>query len=207
MKTEKLFFVILLAIFTFETTTMNAQNKKSFEIQIENSSIVRIQGSSNVNNFTFEQRGPFVTKPLFVELFENSNHDLVNPISLPIEINKFQCDNRLMKRDFFHTLNAEIYPFMTITITKIYLPNQLSPKENTTLKGNVNILVTLSGKSCDYQIPFLLVSDRNKLSIMGQKKMFFSDFNLTPPSKLFGAIQVNNDLLISVNLIVKFSAA
>lgn len=201
---KSIYFVsLVLLILGFGQSEVQSAN--TYVAKIEENSHISIKGTSNVNTFVFEQKGPFMSDQINVSFTDDGKHDILEPISMPIEIKKFDCDNKLMKRDFFNTLNADLYPYLTITISKIELQNNALVKENSTVRGNVHVSIKLAGVFCDYSIPFLVMAKKNKLMIVGKKKLAFSDFNLSPPTKFFGAIQVDNDLDICVNLMVSYS--
>lgn len=202
MKSSCFAFLILLILALDHS---EVQGVGIYAVKIEENSCIGIKGTSNVNTFMFMQKGPFINDQINVAFSEDGKHDILKPISMPIEIKKFDCDNKLMKRDFFNTLNADLYPYLTITISKIDLEHNALVKENSTLRGNVHVSIKLAGVLCDYSIPFLVLAKKNKLIIVGEKKLAFSDFNLSPPTKFFGAIQVENDLMISVNLMVSYT--
>jgi hypothetical protein len=202
MKSTCFIFLILFILFVDQSVVQSAN---SYVAKIDENSHISIKGRSNVNTFVFEQKGPFMSDQINVSFTDDGKHDILKPISMPIEIKKFDCDNKLMKRDFFKTLNADLYPYLTITISKIELQNNALVKENSTVRGNVHVSIKLAGVLCDYSIPFFMMAKKNKLMIVGEKKLAFSDFNLSPPAKFFGAIQVDNDLEISVNLMVSYT--
>ena len=205
MKNFRKITVITFSILILNIANSFSQNYNTFNVKIHKQSSIDIEGTSNVNSFVFQQQGPFIQNPIQVSFADNPKKELVKPVSIPIEVKNFDCDNKLMKSDFFNTLNIEKYPILTITVTNVELPSNFNLTANSTSVGNVRVLINLAGSKSEYKIPFFTTSKGDKIIIFGEKNVNFTDFNLTPPSKLFGAIKVHNNLLIKVNLVVSYT--
>ncbi|MEI6347971.1 MAG: hypothetical protein WCP69_08505 [Bacteroidota bacterium] len=203
MKTGKV-FIAMCSIILMILTNSFSQNCKSFNIDIDPQSSISINGTSNVNSFLFEQKGVLVNNPISISFTDSPKYDLVKPITLPIEVKRFECDNKLMKTDFFKTLNVDNYPFLDITMTNLELPANFNLKSKTT-NGSVRVSIKLAGVVCKYKVPFIIAAKNEKLVIFGEKVVSFSDFNLEPPSKLLGIVKVDNNLRININLIVRYT--
>jgi hypothetical protein len=205
MKNFRKITSVTLSILLLNIANSFSQNYNTFNVKIHKQSSIDIEGTSNVNSFVFHQQGPFVQYPIQVSFAGNPKKELVKPVSIPIEVKNFDCENKLMKSDFFNTLNIEKYPILTITVTKVELPPNFNVNSNYTSTGSVRVSIHLAGAISEYKIPFFTTTKGDKIIIFGEKNVNFSDFNLTPPSKLFGAIKVHNNLLIKVNLVVSYS--
>lgn len=101
---------------------------------------------------------------------------------LQIEVDYFDCKNKMMNRDMKKTLMADKYPKMYVKFLSI---EKISDK-----KFTAHIEVKLTGK-VRYYITQFNVSNN---TVVGNEKVRFSDFGLTPPSKM-GKMVVVNDVL------------
>ena len=191
-------------IYSSNVPFLLSQNKSSFRVVIESQSKITINGTSNVNTFAFTQQGSLVKNPVHVSFTDSLLNDLLNPVCIQIEVEKFDCDNPLMKDDFFIALRSDVFPYLKITCSSIELSDDfdINAKQSS---GFVYVCIFLAGNTCNYKVPFVLAHKNNKLIIFGKKEVRFSDFKLTPPSKLFGAIQVDEVLKININLVVSYT--
>ena len=64
--------------------------------------------------------------------------------------------------------------------------------------------ISLSGANKRFEINYLFTGDEKQdVHLKGNQKIHFSDFNLTPPSKLGGVIKANDELLVEFRLNLK----
>ena len=74
------------------------------------------------------------------------------------------------------------------------------------IQENINgqVKIELSGVTKSYEVNYKFIMDDKKiLQLIGERKVNFSDFNLTPPRKLGGIIRVNDVLDVGFNLKIK----
>ena len=72
---------------------------------------------------------------------------------------------------------------------------------------NGQVKIELSGVTKSYEVNYkFYVDDKKMLQLVGDRKVNFSDFNLTPPRKLGGIIRVNDILNVEFNLKIKVQA-
>ncbi len=152
-----------------------------------NSNYIRIEGSSNVNQFSFEQ--------------VIYNHNLYNIpltpkeeyIEIEIPVSNFKASNPMMKKDFFDLIKAEEFP-------KIYIQLRF-PTVNSLSEGLTNFISTAKiifvGKEKEYEIDSNISLETNNSFMMeGVLKLNIDDFNLTPPTKFMGMVKVDKEVFI-----------
>ncbi len=155
------------------------------------SNFVIIEGSTNVNKFAFFQSFEGHSK----NQITNDNQGKILTIEIPVH--NFEASNPLMYDDFLKLIKAEIYPIISIFI-------HLNPNDFRELNiQNINpkIEVKLAGKQRVYYIPGALAycQDQN-LHVQGSVKINLNDFNLEPPTKFFGMVKVNQEVLVNFGL-------
>lgn len=96
-----------------------------------------------------------------------------------------------MTNDFKTTLNAHKFPYLSITFLDI---NKISDN-----KFKACIQVKMMNKIKKYNVDFNL-ADNN---LVGNKTLYFSDFEITPPKKFGGMVYVKDALDLSFSLKVK----
>lgn len=134
------------------------------------------------------------------------NQDTIIPIklsgSIVMDVNSFDCRNKLMTRDLRIALKAKSFPKLIINFISL----SRYPAKNTHGAGPVKGLLTiqLAGVTKRFEVDYRLIpGDTNLLTLVGSRQVAFSDFGLVPPKKLGGMIQTNNELDVEFNLKVK----
>lgn len=119
---------------------------------------------------------------------------------LKLDIESFDCHNRMMTSDLRKTLKYKDFPKLTIKFISINsFPNFKNP---TKISGLVDI--GLAGVVKRYDISYLFTIDNsNMVHLKGDRAVTFTDFNLSPPSKLGGVIKAKDELLVEFNLNLK----
>ncbi len=141
--------------------------------------VIVITGKTNVNTF----------KCTNTNLKTGIDLDSSKLPQLTLKIDDFDCRNKMMTSDFRKTLNSAKYPELHIRFTKLH-------KLSTSGYYQATLLVKFMNKTHPYSLTFFL--DENQL--VGNKKVLFTDFGITPPKKMGGTIQVKDALDLSVSL-------
>ncbi len=153
-----------------------------------NSNYIRIEGSSNVNQFYFEQ-------PIYQQhnLFNVQYSLSEEHIEIEIPVSDFKASNPMMKKDFFNLIKADEFPKIFIQLT-FPIISTLS-KEATNITSIAKIVFV--GKEKEYKINSNILFDTSDSFIMeGVLKLNIDDFNLTPPTKFMGMVKVDKEVFI-----------
>lgn len=193
-----LFFQMLMWISFFHGTPSNNTEIEIWEVL--NYSTIEVLGQTNINNFTCKI--PSYQKEKDILHCEKKSDGKVNVKSiLTIPVTDFDCYHRIMTKDLQKTLKAQVHPNLYIYIKNFTdLPSQY--KKNKSILSNTEI--QLAGVNRTFKIEFVSsLAQNGYLEIKGEVDMHFTDFNLTPPSKLGGTIKVKNELKVKVRLLLK----
>jgi hypothetical protein len=184
-----IFFFLLLPL-------VGAQANTGKEWQVTSQSRLTIAGSSNVNEFecmSFSYAGQDV---LYESLDAKTHRTVMNGI-INLQATGFDCQNRIMTSDLRKTIQADKFP----TIKVRFLSLQRSPASGKQQKARGLVEITLAGVSRQYQIEALFQeTDGGQALLTGCWDFSFSDFKLEPPTKMMGAIKVNNSLSVDFML-------
>ncbi len=153
---------------------------------------VSIQGSTNVNEFSFLQLLNERESPI-------QFHTQEGYITIQIPAHNFEASNPLMYKDFISLIKADKHPYIAIRFH--YNPYELYEKNGQTSAIDSEIYITLAGEEKKYKIPgqIHLCQDR-ALRIMGDIKINLDDFQLVAPSKFMGMVKVNNEVFVNFGL-------
>lgn len=137
--------------------------------------LIEINGSTNINQFKCEN---------VIDNGKNEVYSFVGSAlpTLKIDVNRFDCHHRVMTNDLKKTLVSNLFPEMQVRF--------LSISKLTNGNYNSNVEVKIMDRVQKYQIGFTY----NNGKLIGKKAIKFSDFDIIPPKKLGGTINVKDDL-------------
>lgn len=168
---------------------------------VQKTSTLRIQGSSNVNEFGCDITG--YSQPDTLICFQESAANKVVPLkgALEIDVFKFDCHNKILTSDLRKTLKAKEYPKLIIRFLS-FERNPVMRNTKDVLKGNVE--VELAGSCRRFEIVYTFEKTESLfIKLNGNQTFTFSDFNLAPPSKLAGLVKVKDKFVVDFNLLLQ----
>jgi hypothetical protein len=190
---------LLLSLFNTDPadTAKSIAKKNPIRWAVEKTSTIKIAGKSNVNEFTCQIPGYYQPDTILLTENENGTDVKINGC-LEIDVFKFDCHNKIITKDLRKTLKTEKYPTLKVRFLSLErLPStQTAPQY---IKGNVQI--ELAGAKKNFTIQYEFSKDGSCTYLLNGGKVFcFSDFNLIPPRKLGGIIQVKDEFTVDFRL-------
>lgn len=188
--------ILTLTVLGFLPLVSFAQNGR---VQLSNESKLSINGTSNVSDFRCQSEHELQQDSLQFNYHFDEDTINVDGVSLSLEIDQFDCGKRGINRDFRSTLKYKEYPFINITL------NELVLEEATDIvPTQANVTISIAGNARDYTVPLTAFSSsEDRIIVGGTKTLYMSDFGLTPPSPLFGLVQVSDQLDITFDLVIR----
>jgi hypothetical protein len=190
--------LILLCSFFLMPVVFAGGNEVMRYWHVTGSSSLEIHGATNVNTFvcaSVYSKG----KDVITERWdpESGKWEIFGKVYL--NVNTFDCRNRMMNNDFQNTLQSDIYP--EIKIEFLNLKDVKTFGQSRMAEGIVEI--TLAGKVKQYPITSDLILVNESYSILKGKQVFrFSDFGLEAPVKGFGIVRVQDEISVNFELIL-----
>lgn len=188
MKTHKVIIVILIFLsFGFVTITKT-------KVKISSKSEVVISGKSNVNSFQCKYNSNYLEDEIMVTAIKNNESKIsLNNAKIAIKSKGFDCSNRMITRDFKTILKADDYDNINIELKELDVNgNYIMTKLN----------IEIAGKSKEYVVPMAFNEKSN--NVKGTLRLNIKDFNLKSPKKLFGLIEVDDNVDINFNLFLQY---
>lgn len=195
MRKKQIYTVLVFLILGFNSPDSNM----AIWIVMPGSNI-KVDGSTNINSFRCDVSN--YAFPDTLTCFRLAEKGQMLPMNgkLQLQIEAFDCHNKMMTNDLRKTLQAKAYPNLTIRFISINsFPDFKRPARVT---GVVDI--ALAGVTKRFEIGYLFTTDdRQILHLKGDRNINFSDFHLTPPSKLGGLIKAKDQLGVEFALNLK----
>jgi hypothetical protein len=164
---------------------------------VKNDCAIIIHGESNVNNFSCKVDRYYSADNLVLynnpgEKYTFSDNQIV------IDPRRFDCGKAPLTRDFQQTLKTDENPEIIISFISLSSLPCNSCKEDF-VDGLVRI--TMAGVTKESVITFSVKTSIHGTKVLqGIQEFTFSDFELDPPSKFMGMVQVKNQLSVTFAL-------
>lgn len=190
-------WIVYLVIYTLVSGYLPADPAATWVV-MQGSSLT-VNGSTNVNKFQCDITD-YSLPDTITCVKQSKSQTLPMNGKLKLDIESFDCHNRMMTSDLRKTLKYKDFPKLIIKFISINsFPNFKNP---TKITGTVDI--GLAGVTKRYDISYVFsVDNNNMVHLKGDRAVTFTDFNLTPPSKLGGVIKAKDELLVEFKLNLK----
>lgn len=202
MFNKNIFHLLLVAALLFiggADTAIGQSSPTVIKWIIEKNSTLRVDGESNVNSFTCN-----ITEYAKVDTLVCFN-DPLQPIILSgkieMDILSFNCHSNMITKDMRKTLKAEEYPKMFIRFISLQkMPGLLAKTE--LIKGLLEVELAGVKKTFELSYSFSKAS-AGSIQLNGTRTFYFSDFKLSPPTKLAGLIKIKDDFVVNFQLMLR----
>lgn len=188
MKAYKIIVVVLVFLsfgFTFSTKT---------KVKITSKSEITIHGKSNVNSFKCKYNSNFLEDEILVTVLKNNETKMsFANAKISIKSKGFDCSSKMITKDFKTILKAEDYDNINIELKELDL-------NGTAIMTRLQI--EIAGKTKEYLIPMAFNAKNN--NVKGTLKLNIKDFDLKCPKKVFGLIEVDDNVDIIFNLFLQY---
>jgi len=165
----------------------------AYKLVMQPTSSLTIDGKTNVNTFqcSFAQYAGADTL-----VFKRDQGDGVYFLKgdIRLQASGFDCGKKVMTRDFQKVIKAEAFPHFIVELLSFEKMPEYNPVERR-YKGAMKIF--LAGESSTTNVECTFRKDKAGLiHLTGSQEFTFSDFKMTPPTRLMGAIKVENRIVV-----------
>lgn len=170
---------------------------------IENSEII-ILGTSNVTDYQ-------------CQLYDLSNNTHIQISSavfdhtvklhnaiVHLESNGFDCEKKMMTSDFYQAIKGESHPTISVAFHQFTLVDAI---ENHPIQEQIpaKISIQLAGVTNYYSLPLSSLSIKpDELTVTGSVGLLMTDFDISPPTALFGAVKTADEIVIEFKITFRF---
>lgn len=124
----------------------------------------------------------------------------MNNFTVGVPVANFECDNRVMTRDFRRALGVENHPNLYLRFEELQLHAGLEgSRVQRDVKAKVTVEIKGVKKAYVIHVSRAVFSDY-ELIINGAMKVRMTDFGIEPPTAMMGMIKVYDDIVIDFNL-------
>jgi hypothetical protein len=210
------FFIMLKSFLLFVTITLasNLFSQIPTTLVIKKESSLVIKGTTNISKFKLTLEGKDFPGPRFI--FNSSVEKSKITLSqnkLSLSVDKFHSGNILALNGFLKLIKAKEFPHLDIELNEISIyDNNLFNRVSSTnpspdIRGTASVVITLTGVSRSYTIPFKAAKKGEELIGEGEIRLTIRDFGLTPPVEMMGLVKISEwiDITIKLNSSVTYN--
>lgn len=158
---------------------------------------IKVEGTSNIHDWhMMSEQGQ--CNAMF-----NWNGSVLNGLSslsfsMPAE--SLKSDSKVMDKNTYKALVTDKYPTISFNV----ITSNVKPGNNNTYVVSVKGKMTISSVSKEVWLAGVATLNADKtVSVYGSYKFKMTEYNVTPPSIMFGSIVVGDELVIKFNLLFK----
>ena len=170
---------------------------------IENSEVILL-GNSNVTDYSCK----------LYDLSNNSHISIKSEVYghtiklenavISLKSNGFECDNKIMTKDFYKTIKGAQFPEIKVEFLQFTLVQDIA-KYQIQKDIPAKLLIQLAGKSNQYSTLLKSFSiHSNQLTMSGSIEVLMTDFDIDPPTALFGAVKTDDEIQVDFNITFTF---
>ncbi|MFO7940283.1 MAG: YceI family protein [Bacteroidales bacterium] len=190
MKTGRTMLLMLLTAMLF---TFHTQAQTVYEVNKEKSKL-EIQGTSSIHDWEMLVEDYQLEAYLTTE----EGNTKINRVSFSCKVEDISADSRIMDGKAHDALKEDDHPRITFSI-----------KENASLqiedgKTYIKGSITIAGVTRKIQFPVSIhvISD-STFQVKGNLSLKMTDYNVTPPKAMMGALETGDEVTIDINLVLE----
>ncbi len=175
---------------------------KYLEYQLGPSSILKVNGKTNINNFSCISQEKYPKNGFYYQFNPNTDIFIFEDATIKIPLRDLDCGGKAINKDFLKTLRADEFPFISIELKKaIRQDNDTPVNVDNSMLFMVTAEITITDKSKVVSIPICIFQhDAYSYRVTGSVHIQLSDFGIQPPKVFLGLISVKNDIDIQADL-------
>jgi polyisoprenoid-binding protein YceI len=189
---KRLFASIAVGLALF----MTLSGQTSHKYKIDKNKII-IKGTSNLHDWKMEVED--INGNMDADIKDNKIES-INSLTLNVNVNSIKSGKSLMDKKTYYALKSELYPeihFSLSGISDIIINN----------KGQLvtaNGILSIAGIKKSIQIKAIGSTYNNgDLGFTGSKSLKMSDFNIMPPTAIFGTLKTGDSIVVEFDISFK----
>lgn len=194
MKTYKKLSTGVLSLMVLLTLSFNSIQAQEFDL-INGESSLKIKGTSSIHDWhevAENQRGKIS--------FKNLEAGQIEKITVDIVAESLKSGKRGMDNNTYEALKTDKYKTISFRLTEV---KKTVSKDNGVFDVNAIGDLTIAGVKKTIALDFTVSVTESKIKLTGEKKIKMTEFNIEPPTALFGTITTGDELTIEFSTIFK----
>jgi polyisoprenoid-binding protein YceI len=193
--------LLTIAALTATAATAGAQGASAIRLRLDPTSELTVEGTSSMHAWHCK------TNKLnaYVDVDPGYTRDLtkvtrpIAAVQVNIVVKTLSCGNAQMDRNMYSTLKADQNQLIKYTLSGYDLLNGSVAPTSFAAKTNGSLSIAGQTKPIEMKISAERTSD-GKAVAQGEQTLLLTDFGISPPSFMFGALKVGNEVTVKFTL-------
>ncbi|WP_425392991.1 hypothetical protein [Ekhidna sp.] len=168
-------------------------------------SAITIHGETNLNKFKCSMDQLALNDSIRVKNIWLNEKLEFEGLRLKYPVDQFDCGLRAMNSDFQELLKSDEEPHLFLQLNSITLHPGNDAFEELNVDAEVEVFIAGVQKQVEISGGKVINHSSAELTLKGKKQLLMTHFNIEPPSKMFGMIQVTDDIIIEFEIGMKVS--
>ncbi|MDN3664262.1 YceI family protein [Algibacter miyuki] len=181
----------LFMLFVLTSTLVQAQQLSL----VNNESTLTVLGTSNIHDWHLEAESQTGTIK-----FKNLETCQIEALTLSIEAEGLVSGKKSMDKNTFKALNTEDHKSILFKLVEV---KSITNKDAGVYSVNTQGDLTISGVKKRISLNFNISIDGSSVTLVGEKAIKMTDFNVDPPKALFGSITTGDALTIKFSTLFR----
>lgn len=192
--TSKFYRMALLLLFFLFSNTVQSQTK----YQNPGAAKIAIEGTSNIHDWVMNsEKG---TCSINIILGVNNAVTAANGLAFSMNVETLKSEHKAMDKNTYKAMNTDKYPNITFNAANATVKPGGGNNYTVTAHGKLTIAGT--AKDVDVAATCTVNADKS-ITVNGSYKLKMTEYNVTPPSIMFGMIKVGDGITVKFNFNLK----
>ena len=187
---------ILLATIIWQTPIMFSQDLASISYTLSPESRLWLEGTATVGDYTCVAGHIIGTANL------NPAPEGSSKVRVSIVVADLECGNSAMNQDMYDAMKAEEFPLIIYQLVSATLTDSVTADSASVLRTQGNLTIAGVTKLVSMAIAVKEMSE-TRFRITGSKTLSMHDFDVVPPTALWGLIKADDRLTVRFKLIAE----
>jgi len=183
----------ILLFFSF--LSWGQSTKRNHEVTVTSSQFT-IEGSTNVNKFNCSLEEHIPSDTLEIRSTWNNSRITFENLILSYPVKDFDCGIAAMNQDMQSLMKSEDYPTMSLHIEDIDLKDKQEAIETLYVTSKVKLTIANVTREVSIKDGIVTNHSESSLTFSGTVDINMKDFQMEPPVKFWGMVQVNEKLTV-----------
>lgn len=158
---------------------------------LESNSTIKVHGTSTLHDWTMHMEK--VSGEATMDIDAESGLD-ISKVYVRLKVTDFKSEWSQMDKNTYEALEEEDHPYITYNLTRV---NAVTPQGGNKYQVDASGSLTIAGTTRTIRMKSTVqVNSDGTLRITGSHAMKMTDFNVDPPTAMFGTITTGNDITI-----------
>jgi len=190
----------VLILLVCKPVDLHAQKKRG--ALVLQSTELLICGQTNINEFTCRLLKSEMNDTLATFDRSRTGAAVFEGLEVAFKVDDFLCDVALMTRDFRRLLRSDEYPHIVLRINDITVERQSDDGNHKQVTACVGIQITNIEREQNIDGATIILQEQCVV-FTGNHQVRMTNFNIQPPTKLFGTVKTHDllEILFSIQVL------